>query len=324
MNNAELLARLDKAFKAISIGDLNEGVLVADKFDRFVQVVQHSTVILEDARFIEMQSHQVEIDRVGFIGRILRAAVEGEALDSAEHVKPNFYTNKLIAQELQAITGIKDQALRRNIERGNFEDTLIDLFGEAAGRDLEEWFILGDKAIGDDAVLKIIDGWAKLAENKIYGSGGDANFDPDDKTYPENMFEAMLSAVPKQYFQNPPEWKFYVDWETQNAYYNLLKDRGTNLGDRAWTEAAAVPYKGVPVTYVPMMERSQSGHAGDIAMLQHPDNMVWGLFHEITVEKDRIPKERKTDFVLTLEGDCNYEDENAAVVAFIDKETPGS
>jgi len=324
MNNAEMLARLDQAFKAISIGDLNEGVLLAEKFDRFIEVIQHRTVILEEARFIAMQSHQVDIDRVGFIGRILKAASEGDALDSADHVKPTFYTNKLIAQELQAITGIKDQALRRNIERGNFEDTLIDLFGEAAGRDLEEWFILADKAIGDDAVLKLIDGWVKRAANKVYGSGGSKDFDPADKDYPENMFEAMLKACPKQYLQNPAEWRFYVDWETQNDYYNLLKARGTNLGDRAWTEGANLPYKGIPVTYVPMQERSQSGHAGDVAQLQHPDNMVWGLFHEVTIERDRIPKERKTDFVLTLEGDADYEDENAAVVAFIDKETPGS
>ncbi len=334
LSNADLLARLDTAFKAITIGDLNEGILVPEKFDRFVQALQHRTVILDQARFIPMESHQVDIDRVGFVGRILRAGDDdsGDSRDlpDGERVKPVFATNKLNAKELQAITGIKDQALRRNIERGGFENTLIDLFGEAAGRDLEEWYILGDTDIpyATDAVLSLINGWAKRGANKIYGTGGGRDFNPTDAdNWPENMFEALLSALPKQYLQNRAEWRVYVDWETENDYRNLLKKRETNLGDQAVTQGAAIPYKGLAIQYVPMMERSAAtgaGGAGRVAMLQHPDNMAWGLFHEVTIERDRIPKSRRTDFVLTLEGDADYEDENAAVIAFIDRERPAS
>jgi len=334
MSNADLLARLDSAFKAITIGDLDEGILQPAKFDRFVQAMQHRTMILGDARFIAMESHQVDIDRVGFVGRILKAGLDGDGgsrdLSEGEHVKPSFWTNKLNAKELQAITGIKDAALRRNIERGNFEDTLIDLFGEAAGRDMEEWFVLGNTDIdwAEDAVLSLIDGWAKRAANKIYGVGASQDFDPNGDNWPENMFEAMLTAVPKQYLQNRAEWRIYVDWATENAYRNLLKARSTELGDRGWTQGQAIPYKGLAIQYVPMMERSKAvgtdGGAGRIAMLQHPDNMAWGIFQEVTIERDRIPKSRRTDFVLTLEGDADYEDENAAVTAFIEGETPGS
>ncbi len=334
LTNAELLARLDSAFKAISVGDLNEGILVPEQFDRFVQVVQHRTTILQEARFIRMESHQHNIDRVGFTGRILRSGLASNKtthrdLGTDEHVAPTFQTNKLIAQELQAITGIKDQALRRNLEKANFESTLVDLFGEAAGRDLEEYTLLADKSFSyaDDAVLSLTDGWVKRAANKVYGSGSDKDFDPAANTWPENMFEALLKAVPKQYLQNITEWRFYVDWEVQNDYRNLLKARGTQLGDQAITTAMGLVYKGIPVVYVPMLERSAAvgtAGAGDVAMLQHPDNMVWGLFHEITIERDRIPKSRQTDFVLTLEADADYEDENGAVVALIDQETPGS
>jgi len=327
--NAELLARVDGAFKAITVGDLDEGILTPDKFDQFVRVIQRRTRILDEARFIPMDSQQVEIDRVGFVGRVLRAGLESDktshkTLEEGDHVKPEFWNNKLIAQELQAITGIKDQALRRNIERGNFEDTLLDLFGEAAGRDLEEFNVRADTdtAYGTDAVLSLTDGWAKLAENHIYGQNGD--FDPSDSdAYPENMFEALLSAIPKKYLQNRSEWRFYVDWDVENAYRNLLRERQTSLGDAATLQHQDLTYKGIPVRYVPMLERDNASQ-GDIAMLQHPDNMVWGLFHEVTIERDRIPKERRTDFVLTLEGDAHYEDENAAVVAHIDKSSPES
>ena len=332
MDNATLLAKLDAAFKAITVGDLNEGILTPEKFDRFVQVLQHRTVVLTEARFIPMEAQQVDIDRVGFTGRILKAGVDqagaDQDLSASDHVKPTFTTNKLIAKELQAITGIKDNALRRNIERGNFENTLIQLFGEAAGRDLEEWFLLADTAIayGTDAVLSLINGWCKRAANKIYGVGGSKDFDPSANIWPENMFDALIAALPKQYLQNRAEWRIYCDWTTENDYRNLLKARGTQLGDQAQTQGTAIPYKGIEIKYVPMLERSKAipTGAGRIATLQHPDNMAWGLFHEVTIERDRIAKSRRTDFVLTLEGDADYEDENAAVVAFIQAEPPAS
>jgi len=336
LSNAELLERLNAAFKAVTIGDLNEGILVAEQFDRFIQIAQHRTVLMQEARFIKMDRQQVNIDRTGFMGRILRAGRHMDPTDTAtygktkvladsEHVRPQFMTNKLVAEELQAITGIEDQALRRNIERGKFENTLISMFGEAAGRDLEEWFILADKDIpmSTDAVLSLIDGWIKSASNKVYGSGGEGGFNPSSDEWPSNMFEAMLEALPKQYFQNEAEWRFYVDWEIQNAYREQLKKRETALGDDAVTKASNLFYKGIPVKYVPMLGRSKpvaEGGAGRVSMLLHPDNTVWGIFHEITIERDRIPKGRRTDFVLTLEGDAGYEDENAAVVSFIDQD----
>ena len=151
-------------------------------------------------------------------------------------------TNKLV-EELQAITGIEDQALRRNIERGKFENTLISMFGEAAGRDLEEWFILADTNIlpSADDVLSLIDGWVKLAANKVYGDGEEGGFDPEGEDWPSNMFEALLAALPKQYFQNEAEWRFYVDWEVQNAYREQLKKRQTALGDDVQSKASTCP-----------------------------------------------------------------------------------
>lgn len=329
-STAELLQKLDSAFKAITVGDLDEGVLQPVKFDRFIRAMQHRTAIINEARFIKMEAQQVDIDRVGFVGRILSSGslANGDHRkidDVNDFAKPQFHTNKLIAKELQAVTGIRDKALRRNIERGNFENTLVDLFGEAAGRDMEEFFILADTDIlySNDDVLSLTNAWAKRAANKIYGDGESKDFDPASADlYPENMFEAMLAAIPKQFLQNRAEWRFYVDWDAENKYRNLLKKRETALGDTAQTTDGSLVYKGIPVKYVPMMERSASieeGGAGSMAMLQHPDNMVWGVFHEVTIERDRIPKDRRTDFVLTLEGDADYEDENAAVVAFADQ-----
>jgi len=57
-------------------------------------------------------------------------------------------------------------------------------------------------------------------------------------------------------------------------------------------------------------------------MLQNPNNMVLGIFFEVTIEADRMPKLRRTDWVLTQETDQNYENPAANVVALADQTKP--
>jgi hypothetical protein len=338
LSNAEILARLDNALKTITVTDFGKSVLVPEQFDRFVRAMQHRTSIINEARFIRMDSQTTHVDRVGFVGRILKsggAVVAGvqqdRVLAEAEYAKPQFDTNIMVARELQAVCAIKDTALRRNIERAGFENTLVDLFGEAAGRDMEEYAMLADTGIthANDDVLSLTDGWVRLSVNRVFGqpTAGPPpvprDFDPAATDWPENMFQAMLMALPKQYLQNRAEWRYYVDFDVEDAYRNLLRKRGTELGDAAQIEARDLRFKGIPVTYAPLIGRARGVNVtnrfpGRVAMLSHPDNLAWGIFHEVTVEPERHAKGRMTEFVLTLEADSHFEDENANVVAFID------
>lgn len=338
-DNKVLLDKMYAAFKnIIDVDTLGQSVLQPEKFEQFVRTMQVKTVILDEARFIEMNSDVVDIDRVGFVGRIIHSGTkwnpvtgkwEHRELGTDEFSKPVYATNKLTAHEVQAVASLRDKALRRNIEKGNFESTLVDLFGEAAGRDMEEFATLADTDIAylHDDILSITNGWIKLAGAKVYGKGTGRDFNPAAATWPENMFQAMLEALPKQFLQNESEWRFYVDWDIRDAYINLLRKRATDLGDRVQTQSGSLvpPFKGIDVRYVPIFNRSKSvaeGGAGKVALLGHPNNLAWGIFHEVTVEPDRVPKDRRTDFVLTFEGDSGYEDENGAVAAFIEKEAP--
>lgn len=353
-SNAQLLAKLDAAFKGITeISDFGDSVLAPAKFDRFVQQMQHSTVVLPVARFIPMTSQRVDIDRTGFVTRILKSGrtaapakpptwpdVPGGSSRSLnttwnggeDFSEPVFFTNQLNARELQAVTSLRDDALRRNIEKGNFENTLIDLFSAAAGRDLEEYALLGDTNLtfGQDDVLSQTDGWVRKAAQKLYGVGASKDFDPADDAYPENMLNEMLQALPKQYLANPGDWKFYVTWSVYDGYRDCLRARGTQLGDSAQTSNMPLYFKGTQVVYCPFLERAHTlrGTAkadlieGEVALLTNPDNMAWGVFHQVQIEREREAKLRRTDFVLAFEGDVNYEDENAAVVALVEKENP--
>lgn len=337
-SNDELLQKLDSALKNVGVDTLGAGILAPQKFDRFVRAMQIRTKILPEARFIRMESQITDIDRVGFVGRVITQAVAPNppanslsggtdvTVGTETSVAPVFGTQVLRAVELRAMTGISDRALRRNIERGDFENTLVDLFGEAAGRDFEEFAILSDANNTADPLLSLMNGWATGAANRVYGVDGDnqnAEFDPTD---PESIFEALLDALPKQFLQNREEWRFYVPYEIENKYRDVLRQRGTALGDAAQIGYEGLKYKGIPIVEVPMLERANvvpggadfSGGVGRICMLQHPDNLVWGVFHQVTIERDRDIKNRRTDFVLTIEADAGYENPNAAAVAFLD------
>ena len=335
LSQEEMLKLIDRAMKGgiVDVDALGDAVLQPTKLTRFIRKMQESTVILPIARYFPMDAQIHDIDRISFTGRVLDSGEDAGGshrnLDEADFAKPVTNTNVLTVHEFQAIVSLRDKALRRNIERENFEDTLIDLLGEAVGRDMEEFALFADKTFtyNQDHVLSKSNGWIKQAANAVYGAGGNKDFDPSADTYPENMLNAMLEGMPKEYLSNISSWRYWVNWTVENAYRDILKKRGTALGDLAYTTGGQLAYKGIIIERVPMIERAKTegaGGPGDVAMLGYPNNHVWGVFHKVTIEREREAKKRRTDFVLTLEVDAGYEDENAVIVAYIDKENPVS
>jgi hypothetical protein len=324
----QLLNRLDEAFKAaVDISDAGDAILNPVQFDRFVRTVEEENTLLSQARFIKMDEAKVNIDRISMSDRVLYSGQDNSSVlrevSDSEMRKPTLAMNQLVAQEFQTTTGVQDRMLRRIIEKENFTNTLIELISKAAGRDLEELAIFGDTNItyATDDVLHQTDGWVKLCGNKIAEDTVGYTFDIDGGDAPVDMFDAMITKLPKKYLQNPQDYKFYVNWDVADAYRDYLAARNTVLGDNVLTQGILPPYKGIGVQYLPRLARSTStadNRIGQVAMLQNPNNMVWGVFHEVTIEPDRIPKKRRTDYVLSVEADAHYEDENAGVVAFMD------
>ncbi len=333
--------------------DLGAAMLAPMQYDRFVRAAEHRTRILPEARFETMTSDVFNIDRIWLPGKVLYAAeVSGnghpwhskgdqahQTLAASDARKPTIALNTLVARELVSVISISDKTLRRNIERGNFEDTLLDLLGNGAGRDIEEMGLYADHggiAHGNYDTCSITDGWIKLAENKLYAwddavDGSTEAFDMKAANWPENMFDAILNAIPSEYLDDPTEFRFYVPRSVKRDYLSLLKARGTPLGDRAMVEGGDIPYEGIPVVFCPMLERSggpgaefnsTNNYPGKCVLFSHPDNLVWGVFHNITVEPEREAKDRRTDFVLSLECDVGYEDQNGAVAVFLERPSP--
>ena len=349
-SNEQLLAKLDTALKSITeISTEGTSVLAPEKQAQFIEEMQESTVLLPAARYVAMGAQRVDIDRTGFSARILKSGRDAKQTGSGEpagavydptggyglsagFVTPSFATNQLNARELIAVTSIRDDALRRNLERGGFESTLIALFGKAAGRDLEEFGVFGDTTLtyAQDDMLSQTDGWIRSAGQILYGVGADKDFDPAAEAWPENLFTTMLDALPKRFFGDPNAWNLYVDWAIYDGYRDLLRARGTPLGDAAQVGNIPLMFKGINIVYLPVLERHTAlrGAAavdlieGRAAILCQPSNAVWGVFSNVSIEREREAKQRRTDFVLSFEGDVTFENEDAVVAALIEKDNP--
>lgn len=411
----DFVNRLDAAMKGtLDTTALGTAALNAQQFSRYVRAMQYKTRVLPEARLIEMAAEKQDIDTVGFSGRIAKApAAEGSAATSFS--EPTFSKQQLSAAEVWADTKYTDKMLRRNIEKQNFEQTLLDLIGQQFGLDMEELGIRGDTG-SSDSFLALTDGWLKQAGRNVLASGHDSlddisndykqetkagvadgatvtldwsafvpfikynttgyfkigddayplsgsptnelarddgngniveisssgitgvidyesgqisitngsgssadlycevkvdTFDKTANTYPENMFERQLLVVPKNFFQDPSEWRFYVPWSVLNAYHNLLSSRGTPLGDEVKLGTRPLTYKSVPVKAVAKMPENRS-------WLTHPnENTAWGIFHEMKIEGNRKPEERSNYFHTTAEMDFGYAFPKAANVAKI-------
>lgn len=381
MTVQQMLARLDQAIKAITTTTLGDTKLAPEKAERFIRAVENKTKILPEARRLDMKSHTRDIDRVAFEQRIMQKATENA--EPGESTLPTFSTNKLIAVEAIAVVGLTDDALEDNIEREDFEDSLLDMMGSRAGLDLEELYVKGDTASAD-TYLALTDGWLKLAAASVSGTitdtaGGmnttlsakagagtsilsvtdETNIAVNDNVRigagltqeyfqvaavdaannkitidgqlrythdvgeavveidaipdfnprnPESLFEALLTALPEQFKQDPSQLRIWTTWDIENDYRDVLRSRGTALGDQAQRDAQPVSYKGVPIIATANIPAGK-------ALITHPDNLVYGVYRDIRLETDRQPKARRTDFVLTVRTDCHYEDENGAVAA---------
>lgn len=292
LSNREIMKRIDSALKAITVSDLGNAVLQPEKAAMFVREMERSNPLLAESRRLDMRADKRDIDRIAYQVQILDATFS--------ETKPTFNTNRLDAVKVKGQFAIEDDTLEDNIEGDALEDLIINLAGSQVGRDLIKLGLQGDTGSGD-TFLALTDGWVKLAANTVDGSGGD--FTQGDV---EGAMNAAMAAADAKYLENRGDLRFYTTFDIRDNYHDVLRNRGTGLGDRAQTGNDEVGYKGIAVREIGQMTINKM-------LLTSPNNLVWGVHREVRIEPDRDPANEQTVFYITARVDFNYEDENGAV-----------
>lgn len=334
MNNTTILNNIvnpqeQAVFKGMYT-DMNTGkaLLNPEQLGQFLRYASINNTILSQADFKLMNSFKKQLTRVGINGRVLESGYRstGETNPDITAADVDFGVNELDAKKLKALCQITDDEKEDNLEQSQFEQTLLSMMGERVGEDLEFWALFADSTLNASTqkLLSTTDGWIKTCTNHIQSKGqktatsGTADFDLTTGGV-EAMFDAMIYKLPLRFRQQRNNLVFYVPYEVEDAYRNTLKGRGTALGDNSQTGFNNLAYKGIPITYCPTLDAEDGRNIDNTAtcMLTNPKNLAWGVWKNLSVEPERIPKDETTKYWYRIRGDVDMYFRDAAVVSKI-------
>jgi hypothetical protein len=312
-----------------------KALLNEEQFAQFMHAATINQTILNDASFRRMNSTSQVVSSTKVNGRVLQngyKTVTTKNDTTNDNLTPadiDFGKAELNATKLKALTSILDDDKEDNIEREQFEQTLLTMMGEAVGIDLEAVCVFGDTTYTSgspavaDPLFSCIDGWLKSATTTLKSDGakgsGTKDFDLTDGI--TAMFDEMLYAMPAAYRQANlmKDLVYYVPFEVQEAYREFLIDRETGLGDSSLLNAEELQYKGIPVKYAPVLDAAdgRTVHGNVASILTVPEFLWYGVYKDISVEPKRIVEEENTEYYYRFRGDATVQFADSVIVADI-------
>lgn len=332
---------LEKVIRTTEIRE-GGGVLEQEKADRFIDYMWDATVLGSQVRTVRMRGDEQEIDRIGIGERLMRAATE--AVDDGINVGVAFSRINMTTKKLRLDWELSTESLEDNVEGDALEDHIARLMSAQAGQDLEDVAINGDTRITRDPLLKVFNGWRRIARHS--GQVIDANnfkalkADGTPVAFPtihRGVFNAALKAMPRKYMQRRNGMKFFTgasimqdylysltttqDVITERVGQGIVSSGGAiATGDAGF--AVNVSSFGIPVQEVPLLSETQEGdYAGVVAGSDHgelwltfPQNMLWGVKREIQVYREFKPKKDTVEFTMYCRVGAEIENKAAFVV----------
>lgn len=309
-SNKELIQRAD-----IALADLtaNGGKLNPEQANAFIDMVLDQPTILKQVRQVRMTGPEKKINRIGFASRILRAASQtggaeddgsnGRYVAKADRAKPTTSQITLNTKEVIAEIRLPYEVLEDNIEGQSLESHIMRLIAERAAIDLEELALAGDTAVaGTDAYLGLMDGFLKRMTSNIVNNAN-AGITP-------TMLTNGLLAMPQKYLRNLNQLKHFVTVANTIKYRQNVSQRATGYGDSALTQNIPLYAGGVLVEAAPMLAAVASGKQG---ILTFPQNLLFGIQRDISIETDKDIRSREYIIVLTARVALQIDDEAATV-----------
>ena len=334
MSNEQILSQIvneneKEVFKSMR-SDMNtaRALLNDEQFNTFMRAAIINQTILNDASFRRMNAMNQVVSSTKIVGRVLQNGYDsnGDTEDQLTSATVGFGKAQLNSTKLKALTGILDDDKEDNIEKEQFETTLLTMMGEAVGTDLEALCVFGDSTYTDngsnaDPLFSTFDGWLAQATNTIESSNqssGDGDFDLSNEGI-TGMFDAMIGKMPVAYRQANlmKDLVFYVPWEIKDAYHDYLIDRETGLGDSSLLNNTELQYKGIPVKYAPVLDATdgRTVHGAIPSILTVPEFMWYGVYKDLSVEPDRIVAQELTNYYYRIRCAASLQWADSLIVA---------
>lgn len=309
-SNSQIIQKADMTLADLASG----GLLNPEQSASFIRKLRTAPTLLKQMRTVAMSSPQRKINKIGFGTRIMRPAGSATALGLADRSKPVTEQVQLNTTEVIAEVRLPYDVIEDNIEQGSinadggaangssvvggtFKDTIMSMIAERAAIDLEELAILGDTASGD-TYLALLDGFLKSATSNVVNVGGVI-----DRT----MFKNGIKTLPDEYKKNLSQLKQFVSMDNYTEYHDTRTNRETAGGDAINEQATPTLYAlGTKVEGAAIMPAANG-------LMTNPQNMIFGVQRNLSIEVDKIITERVFVIVLTARVDFKLEEEEAVV-----------
>ena len=312
MTEAELIRKADTALADLA----GTGLMHPEQSQRFIRKVMDTAVVTKDARYVNMKTNTMEINKIGLGQRVLRAANQGtissplagengtRALSRADRIrvateKVTITTSEVIAELDLPYEVLEDAIEGGDIDTNQFQQTVLDLIAQRVSLDLEEMVISSDKT-SSDTFLKLQDGLLKLVTSNIVNQGGDP-MDPQ-------LFANMIKALPDKYQNLLSQMRIYLARTKEIDYRMAVAQRQTALGDSILTGNAPVSALGVPMASAAYMPNAT-------AIMMVPSNLIIGVQRNLRMEFAKDIRERAFIMVLTMRLGIAIEQEDMMVKA---------
>ena len=282
-------------------GDTNPSWKNAQEADSFLVHIDNQTSIINECRFIVMNSMEYDVSylrvrtRLQYMGKI-SGANKGKQLTKdlttdIEETVPEFSKDSLVAVPFYAYTYTPETFLLQNIEKADFLPMIESLLAESAGFGAEIIGMYGiKKSTGatQDGVDHL-DGFFKQAQDIADGyeeakaidrQAPMGYFDPIDATKP--LVPQLLKMLTQFSIQkgNRSLGKFYVS----NLIYGLLCEeagnRETPMGDALLFHGDELRLWNTPITVADFLDVPDNGY-GEQVLLANPESLVFGFLDQI-------------------------------------------
>lgn len=236
---------------ALETSNLGGGLLNPKQQEKFMRYFSSRSTLLGITRKKEMDQLQEEIPLLFISEPITESATENA--DSGNRSRP--VSNKILldAKKIATKFDYTFDAVINNIEKQNFEDTIVEIMNKGAVRDTEWLGIQGSTALagGTDKLsllLQRLNGWEKQSDASHI-------VDAKGSTINKNIFAEALRRMPEVY-RSDPDLMWIVPDLIMHDYTSLLAERATPYGDEALKGQAIVGPFGKPMLPVSLMSSS--------------------------------------------------------------------
>lgn len=289
-------------------GKLGDGVVQAEKVDKFLQALSSATTFLDRTKMITSSNHKRELDTMSFELELYAGRVSGTPQTLSTSQDPTFATRAFSAEELRALTGIHKTALKENIEGKNFMNTLSEQFGAANGRALERILIYGDKSSTETIAsgYKVVDGiLAKIDADSA--ATDDLEIDLTAETGVVAEVRAVIDAFPDKY-KEPGNVVMYVPAALSRALRRELTDNHDKYGDMYnITEAGDIVFEDVVIITIPAFSVPKNTFTDKPFIISTKENIQWLADPDnIEVESQFVLRANAWDIASTIYSDINY------------------